>query len=170
NKLIQDAFNSTDKVNLILVEGDLSDALGSTDRAEPDGWFSDIINVQTTLDPSKFKGVSQEYVAATIYHECFHALVNYLSDNKYSEDDDHVAIFTNYLKLLADALEVAFPNSMAQGDAKGLILKAAIGLEQQGKWSPTFVDKILSVSGYSRSQIEQIARKHMKSIAGTKCN
>ncbi|HEY9005906.1 MAG TPA: hypothetical protein VIM75_07220 [Ohtaekwangia sp.] len=170
NKLIQDAFNSTDKVNLILVEGDLSDALGSTGRAEPDGWFSDIINVRTTLDPSKFKGMSQEYVAATIYHECFHALVNYLSDNKYSQDDDHVAIFTNYLKLLADALEVAFPNSMAQGDAKGLILKAAIGLEQIGDWSPTFVDKILSVSGYSRSQIEQIARKHMKSIAGTKCN
>ena len=173
NKLIQNVFNSNDKVNLILQEGPLEedDAVGGT---LPEKRNDDILNIVITLDPKKFNKTSQEHVGGVIYHECFHALVFALSQNVYSYDEQHIALFTNYLNLLANSLQVAYP-SMTQEDAKGLILVGLIGKDggespREGKWSTSFVNKVLGYSGFSRAQVLAVFVRYTKGISGTSCN
>lgn len=172
NQLIQSIFNSNDKVNLILKEGALSNSLGKTSYVDLDNGF---IDVSITLDPSKFLGTSQEFLGAVIYHECFHAIVDYLSNGNVSEDDQHIALYVNYLNLLADALQTAYP-SMQPGDAKGLILNGLLNLDggtnpPPGYWKTSLVDKILASSGFTRSQINIIYNRYQVThTSGTPCN
>jgi hypothetical protein len=171
NDLIQDIFNKNDKVNLILVEGITPGAYGSTGKAEIDQYGK--INVTVTLDPDKDKigNKTEEFAASTIIHEAFHAIVNYLSNNSVSGDDQHVALFSNYLDLLAKGLRAAYPN-MGYGDEKGLILKGLVAKEtiDTGKWPPSLIDKILDKSGYSREQVDNIKRRYESRSSGTPCN
>jgi hypothetical protein len=163
NNLIQDVFGTSDKVNLILVEGNAKGGYGGTTRATTDGYG--FINVTIVLDPSQFIDASQEFVASTIYHEAFHALTNYLSDNSYSQLDQHVALFTSYVDLLSQALQSAYPN-LSFGDAKSLILKGALNIED--KLGTQLVDKI--IGDFSRSQIRQVESRYETMASGTACN
>lgn len=174
NNLIQDVFNKNDKVNLTLKEGPLEP--DKTAKTSPLTSVNGIINIDITLDPAKLLGGSQEYVAAVIYHECFHALIKSLSNNSYPSDDQHVAMFTTYLNLLASGLHIAYPN-MQPGDGKGLILAGLLALDggavptKSDQWSTSFVDKVLSKTGFTRTQVTNVYRRYQVfKISGLICN
>lgn len=173
NALIQDVSNSNDEVNLILKEGSISDVYGKTGAAKLNA-HSGMIDVTIILDSSKFVGSSEEFLGAVIYHECFHALINYLTNNNTPTDDQSVKTFTYHLDLLANGLQAAYPN-MQLGDSKGLLLKALVNLDggtspDAKHWSTSFVDKILVKSGFSRAQINLIyARYQTYHTSGTTC-
>ncbi len=174
NNLIQDIFNKNDKVNLIIKEGSLTKdaAIGSTNPAAIE---NGIMSVTVTLDPTKLAQSSQERIASVIYHECFHAIVNSLSNNSYSGDEQHIVMFTNKLDLLAQALAAVYP-AMSLGDAKGMILVGLIakdgGMSPEGdKWPTPFVDKVLSYSHFTRSQIDIIFKRYETfHTSGTACD
>lgn len=173
NELIQDAFNKTTQVNMVLVEGTLPTAYGMTGKVTQVGTNT---NVTITLDPAQLYNTSQEFLAAVIYHECFHAVVKYLSNSTVSTDDQHIAMYTKYLDLLAQSLSTVYPN-MQPGDAKGLILKGLLNLDcalnnnRDGCWPSSFVDNVLLSSKFTRNQINLIFdRYQIYHTSGTKCN
>jgi hypothetical protein len=123
-----------------------------------------------------FEGTSQEFLGAAIYHECFHALVKYLSNNNVTSEDQHLAMYSNYLNLLGDGLQAAYPN-MQLGEAKGLILKGLLNLDcdlngnRDGCWNSSNINSILNYSQFSRSQINTIYSRYQEiHSSGTKCN
>jgi hypothetical protein len=166
SNLIQETFNSNEKVNLLLKENDLSNenAHGSTSKVY---YHNGKLFVDITLDPKSFKGVSQEFIASTILHECFHALIFFITFNN-SNYSQHESLFTVYLDLVANSLFEAFPNISLE-EAKGLLLKGALALESRGIWSSSYLDEILNYSNFSRNQIEIIKHKHLTLISGTQC-
>lgn len=174
NSLIQDIFNSNDKVNLILTQGSLStyNAIAGTIYAPAQ---NGILNVNIKIDPSGFEGSSEEWIAAVIYHECFHAIVEYLENGDVSQDDQHIAMYSNYLNLLASGLQAAYPN-MDLIEAKDLILKGLLNLDggadpPPGYWSTSFVDKVLASSGRSSSQVFNTYYTYqIWKTKGTPCN
>jgi hypothetical protein len=68
---------------------------------------------------STCRGVNQELIAVVIYHEAFHALINTFDPKnaEYSATDEHIAMFSNYLDLLSNALIAAYPD-LSPRDAK----------------------------------------------------
>lgn len=174
NQLIQEIFNSDEKTNLTLVEGQLPpDKIAATN---PLNKHDGMIDVTLILDPAKLIGGSQEFIGAVIYHECFHAIIKTLSNGSYASDDQHIAMFTNYLDLLASSLESAYPG-MQPGDAKSLILIGLVALDggpnptDPDEWPTAFVDKVLNFSGFSRTQISHVnTRYQAMHISGTACN
>lgn len=171
--LIQDVSNSKVEVNLILKEGSVSDPYGKTGTAKLNA-HSGMIDVTVILNPSKFVGSSEEFLGALIYHECFHALLNYLTNNDTPTDDKHIQMFNYHLDLLASGLQTAYPNMQLE-DAKGLLLKSIVSLDggtwpDTKHWSSSFVDQILVGSGFSNAQINQIyARYQTDHTSGTPC-
>ncbi|SKC40773.1 hypothetical protein [Ohtaekwangia koreensis] len=168
NKLIQDIFNKNDKVNLILRDDTpLSD--NELGRTKPLTTQNGIIDITILLNPKFLAGRTQEYAAATIYHEAFHAIVIYLDkDNffKYTPTDHHVAIFTNYLDLLASALNGAYPN-LDSRNAQGLVLRGMKAYKAD--WDILF-DKILSQKGFTIVELDKIYLKYQNENLGTACN
>ncbi len=157
-----------------MIDGSLPESVSAS--TSPLSVQNGIVNINITLDPSKFANGSQEFVGAAVYHECFHALIKYLSNGNYSSDDQHVAMFTNYLGLLGDGLNAAFPN-MQPGDANGLLLVGLLAKDggenptDSDKWSTAFVNKVLSFSEYSRTQVLAINNRYqILKTSGTSCN
>jgi hypothetical protein len=172
NFLIQDIFNSNDEVNLIIQEGSLTNQYGLTNYVESD--YGNL-NVYITIDPTKFSNPSKEFIGSVIYHECFHAVVDYLTGGNVPADDQHVAEYTTYLNLIASALQSAYPN-MLPGDAKALLLKGLINLDggmnpPAGYWKTTFVDQMLAHSNSTRSQVNStFDRYEYFDTSGSRCN
>lgn len=118
--------------------------------------------------------VSQEYIASTIYHETFHAIVHYFDKDKCffqnTPTDDHIAIFYTYLDLIASGLQKTYPN-LTLREAQGLILKGMMDYKKE--WGVLF-DKILlkknlqkinfviSSDGIAAKYPEQLVINHMK--------
>ena len=173
NNWIQDVFNSSDKVNLILKEGPLPP--NKTAATDPLSSKNGIIDVIVTLDPAKLINGSQQFIAATIYHECFHALTKYLSNGNFSSDDQHIAMFTIRLDLLASSLDAAYPG-MQYGDSKGLILAGLLAMDggdnpDPGEWTTDFVNEILAATKFSRVQVTTIYKRYqVYKTSGTRCN
>lgn len=179
NQLIQDVFNRSENVNLTLVEGIAMDEHGNHGYGMTgSAMFSGpIANVTVTLDTVALLGKSAEFIGATIYHECFHAIVNYLTENRVSGDNQHMAMFSNYLGLLASGLEQAFPQLASfPGDASSLILIGLLAKEdgpqpRPGRWSTAFVNSLLSETGFTRDQINIVMAKYeIYKTSGTRCN
>ena len=174
NDMIQEIFNKNEAVNLILKEGAAPGGLASTGNAEEvDG----VTNVTITMDPTKFTGKPEEFIAASVYHESLHAIINYLSDNNYPTDAAHVAMFTKYLESLGAAVEAAYAGKMQAGDGKGLILYALKALDEQffpagtpRKWKTEFVNEVFKKTGMTRVQVDQILGRYLSNSSGTPCN
>lgn len=177
NKLIQDVFNKNDKVNLILREDPNLDkefspkpgyvVYGHAGVIQKNG---PLLNVLIRLNPSHLNDkLSQEFIGAVIYHETFHALIDYFdpNDKVYVPSDDHLAMFTNYLDLLASGLQKAFPNITIR-DAQGLILGNVLAYEKEYE---SLLDKILVNKGFTRAALKTLDAKYKNgSVAGTSCN
>jgi hypothetical protein len=174
NTLIQDIFNKNDKVNLIIREGDAKD-LQDPEYAVANGWaeppqsHDGIVDVAIKLNLKNLAGASQEYVASTIYHESFHAIVNYFDRDKWFKNtatDDHIAIFGIYLDLIAEGLQKAYPN-LSSREAQGLILKGMLKYEKD--WGELF-NKLLIKKGFKTGELEGIERRYKNAVSGTSCS
>ncbi|GCC50950.1 hypothetical protein SanaruYs_11690 [Chryseotalea sanaruensis] len=119
NGLIQQVFNSSDKVNWILIEGSINGAAQTPPDLTNDGIFT----VITTLDPADLTNKSREYIASTIYHEAFHALMHkYTGAFTYTPTEHHYQMITNFIVDISEALQEAYPN-LSTIEAKALIAK-----------------------------------------------
>jgi hypothetical protein len=176
NKLIQDIFNKNDKVNLIIREGDAED-MKNDDKKSANGWtepvesHNGIVDIIIELNTEKLNSnVSQEYIASTIYHEAFHAIVHYFDKDKWffvnTPTDDHISIFYTYLDLIASGLQKAYPN-LTLREAQGLILKGMMDYKKE--WGALY-DKILQKKNITEDQLRDIVRRHSSKISGTSCN
>jgi hypothetical protein len=176
NKLIQDIFNKSDKVNLIIREGDAEDMKipkkkGANGWTEPVESHNGIVDIIIELNTEKLNSnVSQEYIASTIYHEAFHAIVHYFDKDKWffanTPTDDHIAIFYTYLDLIASGLQNAYP-SLTLREAQGLVLKGMMDYKKE--WGVLY-DKILQKKNITEDQLRDIVRRHSSKISGTFCN
>lgn len=177
NNLIQDIFNKNDKVNLIIREGDAEDMKndykkGANGWTEPVESHNGIVNIIIELNTKKLNSnVSQEYIASTIYHEAFHAIVHYFDKDKWfflqsTPTDDHIAIFYNYLDLIASALQKAYPN-LTLREAQGLLLKGMMKYEKD--WDALF-NKILASKNFTKEQIDIIEKRYESNTSGTSCD
>ena len=145
NSIIQDAFNVSDEVNLIISDNTPLEAnvAGLTDIEE--SLFGDI-NVTIALNKVLLGSTTQELIAATIYHEAFHALLLFFDhDNEFqpTPTDHHIDLFNGYVQALGNALCAAFP-SLDSRDAKGLILK---GILPKSHWDSLY-DSILEKNNF----------------------
>ena len=165
NKLIQDVFGKNDKVNLILVEGDLSQygALGKTDPPSRSGG---VISVTITLDPNLLAKTTQELIAATIIHESFHALD---LEEKFHPTTEHFAMFTTFLKNLSTTLKQSFPN-LSDDEAIDLILKGVLANEANGDFSTEFTNAMISSANSTRERLVKTYLDFKTSTKGTRCN
>ncbi|MDQ1090203.1 hypothetical protein [Siphonobacter sp. SORGH_AS_1065] len=82
---------------------------------------------QITLNSSDLAYASEEYIAATIYHEVLHS---YLRDTGILRDTHHNLMANNFVIPMADALRGLFPN-LSQSDAEAL---AWGGLQETTAW------------------------------------
>jgi hypothetical protein len=163
NDLIQDLFNSTETVNWILKEQSNISGSAVTDPPTVSGG---ILSIITTLDPTDLSGKSQEYIASTVYHEGFHAILFYFTGTDYTPTEQHYLMMTTYLDLIGVALQEAYPN-ITLIEAKGLILKEALN----SKLSPTLRAEILSRIGLSEQDVTNIVTKFITNAPGsTPCN
>lgn len=171
NTIIQNIFNKSDKVNLTLKD-DRSLATtvgGETPVPTRDG---ELINITIYLNSNVLGNSSEQYIASTIYHEAFHAIIHFLDSDKWfyqtiaSVNEQHYMLFKTSLDRLATGLQAAFP-SMSYSDAKGLMLK---GLSGSGL-SQAVKDRILLDSGLSANQISEISFKYSNlGTIGIRCN
>ncbi len=177
NRLILDMFNKTDKVNLIIRESDAEDMKepkkkGANGWTEPVESHNGIVDIIIELNAEKLNSnVSQEYIASTIYHEAFHAIVHYFDKDKWfflqnTPTDDHIAIFYNYLDLIASALQKAYPN-LTLREAQGLLLKGMMKYEKD--WDALF-NKILARKNFTKEQIDIIEKRYESNTSGTSCD
>lgn len=164
NSLIQGIFNTDDKVNLIFQEGS---NLDGTARAFPPVRTGDRIDITIKVDPALLNGISEQFFAAIVIHESFHAIVYYLSNSQVSATDEHVAMFTNYLNMLAEGLDNVYGGQMGNvGDSRALILQQLLlkdggpNNSDAGKWDTAFVEKVLSFSNFTRDQVTIVQKRY----------
>lgn len=163
NNLIQELFNSTEDVNWILKNQNNISGSAVTDPPT----VSDMrINITTTLDPTDLSNKSQEFIASTIYHEAFHAIMFYYTGTDYTPTEQHYQMMTKYLNLISEALQGAYPN-ISLTEAKGLILKEALNT----KLNPIVRGEILNRIGLSEQDVTNIVTKFITNAPGsTPCN
>jgi hypothetical protein len=175
NKLIQDIFNKNDKVNLILKEGTAEDIEKKPELNNTYGWtepielHNGIVDVTIKLHPQNLSNTSQEFIAATVCHEAFHAIVHYFDRDEWFKNtptEDHIAIFSTYLDLVAEGLQSAYPNLNSR-EAQGLILKGMLDYKKQ--WGELF-NIILKKKGFTEGQVDEIKKRYKNGISGTSCN
>jgi hypothetical protein len=143
NGLIQQAFNSSDQINWILSEGSTDGAANTPPDVIHDGIFT----VTTILDPADLTNKSREYIASTIYHEAFHALMHkYTGAFTYTPSEHHYQMMTNFIIEISQALQQAYPNISAV-EAKALIAK------QIYEFDGAVRSQILSRIGLTEAQI-----------------
>lgn len=161
NDLIQDLFNSSEEVNWIIKEQSNISGSAQTDQpVENNG----ILNITTTLDPVDLANKSQEFIASTIYHEAFHAIVFYFTGSSYTPTEHHYYMMTSYLNLISQGLQAAYPN-ITLTEAKGLILKEVFNAK------PSIRSEILNRMGLTEQQVTAIVTKFLTNAPGsTPCN
>ncbi len=105
--VIKDIYGVSEKINLIIKDvNDLpidKDGQTSVTRNQQN---SNILNVELKLNVNELPNASREYTAATIYHECIHAILIYKNIN--IAQHNHMAL--NYQGVIKQALLDAFPN------------------------------------------------------------
>ena len=80
--------------------------------------------------------------------------------------DDHIALFSSYLDLVAGGLQNAYPN-LSSRDAQALILKGI--LKHKVIWKD-LLEKTLANKNLKIDMIDAIDDKYSKNISGTTCN
>lgn len=81
----------------------------------------------------------------------------------YSSQDHHVAMVTQYLNLLGNALAAAYPNRPAS-DMKTLILATVLNFENQ-----SLKNAILNRAGMSEAAISNLRANYKNLTWGTPC-
>ncbi|MFB6456301.1 hypothetical protein ACE38W_13595 [Chitinophaga sp. Hz27] len=150
-------YENNDRLTCDFQEDTLADRLDAIGRYQPQGINSNEYTVTITLN-TKRNNSSQEYIAATIYHEIVHALLF----AKYKNPDevrDHIEMsFGSYFETQVNSLRSLFPN-LSYSDAKKLVW---IGLEDTQEYLNLSVDE--------KNDIQIFAGKHKNGTAGTNCN
>jgi len=171
NKIIQEIFNSNDNVNLILRDNVPlgSNVTGNTPLPVIDG---ENLNVTIQLNANLLGNSSQEYIASTIYHEAFHALIHYFDsgnwffENSTNVNEQHYMMFTTSLNRLISGLQSAFP-SLSNLDAKCLILKGLSG----STLPASYKNRILTDNKLDFNHIKNISDKYSSTgTSGIRCN
>ena len=146
------------------------DVAGSTPLpVENDG----VLNITINLNPNLLANSSYEFIAATVYHEAFHAIIHYFDSNNWffqsntTPSDQHLMMFTSSLDRITNGLTAVFP-SLSATEAKSLMLKWL--LTPQNQLDENTVNQILSTADITRDQVTALSNNFSKyGLLGNRC-
>ncbi|MFB6457098.1 hypothetical protein ACE38W_17640 [Chitinophaga sp. Hz27] len=152
-------FNVGDEVDCEFKDSTFADVMmdGLTDRYlninNGTKYLSVRININTVLN-----NASQEYIAATIYHEITHGILFAKTASTTNEQDHETMSSGFYFDVQVAALQALFPN-LSLDDAKILVW---IGLDKS--------DAYKALPNSYKDNVDYVARKYRNGTLGTKCN
>ncbi|MBL7733757.1 MAG: hypothetical protein JNM88_21480 [Chitinophagaceae bacterium] len=159
NVMLQTVFGSTEDANITIKEvtnlpAD-TDASHTASGTPGNTYFNSVINLNVNILPS----TSQEYIAATIYHEIVHSYLTY--NGTYGELTQHQAMAESYVDHMASSLMQLFPN---------MELYTATALAWQGLQGTTAWNNFAAAHPADAALYNSINTAHRAGSTGTDCN
>ncbi len=160
--LLNNTFGASDKFNITIVETpNLVDTNGNSldghTKARPDP-NTGVMNIRLQLNLTTLPGATQEYTAATIFHEIIHAYLSTIPDQAIKLNQENV-IALSYVTCIISALKKDFPN-LTDDEAEAL---AWGGLDGTSVWNNYLTNAQQSAYGIENN------RQHAGNN-GTKCH
>ena len=118
--ILHNTFNATNDYNLLFMDGNLNDNSLDAYTYPPIPYQNSRIELQIILNTGVLKGASNEYIAATIYHEVIHAYKIARGNGFFGDEStQHQTMALNYLNSMIDFLRNAYPN-LTRDEAEAL--------------------------------------------------
>jgi len=121
-------------------------------------------NITTTLNDSKLKTASKEYIAETMFHEILHGYLE-VNTNLKTEMEQHCEMIESYVYCEITALQELFPN-LSTHDATCLILG---GFSQIQEYDQTTLNTLLSNYGLTLNDVVNTNNSYESGSKGTHC-
>lgn len=161
--ILQNIFNSSDKVNLHFIESTNTLGKPAISIVSQQGGS---VNVELRVNPSLLPSdASQEYKASIMIHEIIHGYLNYKSINFNDQLKQHAVMAYNYINSTASILQQAFGTNAE--NAKAL---AFGGLKDFATTYPAEYAQLLKDNGLTEGMRDSDTAFLRGGITGKPCN
>jgi hypothetical protein len=161
--IIQNTFNSNDRVNLTYFEQPVAANDPAASAATTGSKSGDEVYIQTTLAENQLNGAAKEYVAETMFHEAIHGILD-ADGSIRGELNQHLSMITSWVGCELAAMQEMFPNLTTHN---GLCLILS-GLSAVNEIQPATYNAVIASYGLTINQISMTADMY-KGGLGTPC-
>ncbi|KLT66452.1 hypothetical protein [Pedobacter sp. BMA] len=165
--ILNNTFNTSDKINFKIVDGNIDGGYSAktevvTDKVNSDGIH--IFDVKVTLNKNTLPSASQEFIATTMVHEIMHAYFDSQKTYYTQQFQQHRNMAENYIDDLKNAVQAIY-SSLDDKAAYALILN---GFGDIFKNDLTYWNSLVSKYDLDTAQIINIRDDHKTHNSGTK--
>ncbi|KIA90863.1 hypothetical protein OC25_24080 [Pedobacter kyungheensis] len=166
-KILNNTFNTSDKINFKIVDGNIDGGYAAktevvTDKVNSDGIH--VFDVKVTLNKNTLPSASQEFIATTMVHEIMHAYFDSQKTYYTQQFQQHRNMAENYIDDLKNAVQAIY-SSLDDKAAYALILN---GFGDIFKNDLTYWNSLVSKYDLDNAQIINIRDSYKSHNSGTK--